>query len=42
MRARTAEFGDMLRTQGVCGPEVEVAADADEQTKLLAFLGRHP
>jgi uncharacterized protein (TIGR03086 family) len=42
VRDRTAEFGDMLRTQGVCGPEVEVAADADEQTKLLAFLGRHP
>jgi uncharacterized protein (TIGR03086 family) len=42
VRERAAGFGDMLRTQGVCGPEVEVAADADDQTKLLAFLGRRP
>ncbi len=42
VRARAAEFGDMIRTAGVCGPAVEVPADADEQTKLLAYLGRHP
>jgi uncharacterized protein (TIGR03086 family) len=41
-RDRAAEFGDLLRSPGVCGPEVEVAPDADDQTKLLAFLGRHP
>ena len=33
-------FGDMLRMQGVCGPEVEVPDDADAQTKMLAFGGR--
>jgi uncharacterized protein (TIGR03086 family) len=42
VRERATEFGEMLRTPGVCGPAVEVAADVDEQTKLLAFLGRHP
>lgn len=31
---------DMLRTPGVCGPKVEPPAGADEQTRLLAFLGR--
>lgn len=34
-------LGDALRSPNVCGPEVPVAADADDQTKLLAFLGRH-
>jgi uncharacterized protein (TIGR03086 family) len=33
-------FGDMLRSPGAFGPEVEPPADADDQTKLLAFLGR--
>jgi len=33
-------FGPAIRSAGVCGPEVEAAADADEQTKMLAFLGR--
>jgi hypothetical protein len=33
-------LGDNLRQSGVCGPAVEVADDADEQTRLLAFLGR--
>jgi hypothetical protein len=32
----------MIRTPGVCGPEVVVAEDADAQTKLLALLGRQP
>jgi uncharacterized protein (TIGR03086 family) len=31
---------EMLRTPGVCGPKLDAPADADEQTKLLAFLGR--
>jgi uncharacterized protein (TIGR03086 family) len=30
----------MLRSPGAFGPAVDAPADADEQTKLLAFLGR--
>ncbi len=33
---------DMLRQSGHYGPRVEVADDADEQTKLIAFTGRNP
>jgi uncharacterized protein (TIGR03086 family) len=33
-------FGDTLRTEGVCGPAIEPPPDADEQTRLLCFLGR--
>ena len=33
-------LGDNLRQSGACGPEVDVAPDADEQTRFLAFLGR--
>jgi uncharacterized protein (TIGR03086 family) len=32
---------ELLRTSGHYGPRVAVPADADEQTRLLAFLGRH-
>ena len=35
-------LGDNLRQSGACGPVVEVADDADEQTRFLAFLGRQP
>lgn len=35
-----AQLGDSLRMDGVCGPAVEVAADADRQTRILATLGR--
>jgi uncharacterized protein (TIGR03086 family) len=35
-------LGDSLRMGGVCGPAVEVPADASEQDKLLATLGRTP
>jgi uncharacterized protein (TIGR03086 family) len=35
-------LGDNLRQSGACGPVVEVADDADEQSRFLAFLGRHP
>ena len=35
-------MGDMLRTDGVCGPEVPVPADAREQDRLLGLLGRDP
>ncbi|MEX2255291.1 MAG: TIGR03086 family metal-binding protein [Acidimicrobiia bacterium] len=40
--ALASQFGESLHSPGVCGPEVEVAADADEQTQLLALLGRTP
>ena len=33
---------DLLRNSGHYGPRVMVAADADEQTRLVAFLGRQP
>jgi len=32
---------DVLRQSGQYGPRVAVPDDADEQTKLLAFIGRH-
>lgn len=35
-------MGDMLRYDGVCGPEVPVPADAPEQDRLLGLLGRTP
>lgn len=33
---------DLLRSSGQFGPRVEVPADADVQTRLLAFIGRDP
>lgn len=33
---------DMLRASGQYGPRVPVPDDADSQTRLLAFIGRHP
>jgi uncharacterized protein (TIGR03086 family) len=33
---------DAMRASGHFGPRVEVPDDADEQTKLLAFIGRQP
>jgi uncharacterized protein (TIGR03086 family) len=33
---------EILRQSGQYGPRVEVAADADEQTRLIAFTGRVP
>jgi uncharacterized protein (TIGR03086 family) len=32
----------LLRNSGHYGPRVDVPADADAQTKLIAFTGRHP
>jgi len=32
----------LLRESGHYGPKIEVAADADVQTQLIAFLGRQP
>ena len=40
VRTAMAPMGDNLRSPRAFGPEVEVPPDADEQTKLLAFLGR--
>src|SRR6476469_1624608 len=33
---------EVLRASGQYGPRVEVPAAADEQTRLIAFTGRHP
>ena len=33
---------EALRASGHFGPRVEVAADADAQTRLMAFIGRTP
>lgn len=33
---------EVLRGSGHYGPRVAVPDDADEQTRLLAFIGRHP
>ncbi len=33
---------DLLRASGQYGPRVEVPADADVQTRMIAFIGRDP
>ena len=33
---------EVLRESGQFGPRVHIAEDADEQTRLIAFTGRHP
>lgn len=40
IRAYMEPMGDALRNPQAFGPEVTVPDDADEQTKLLGFLGR--
>jgi uncharacterized protein (TIGR03086 family) len=37
-----AEVDDAMRSSGHYGPRVAVAPDADEQSRLLAFMGRTP
>jgi uncharacterized protein (TIGR03086 family) len=37
-----AEVDDAMRSSGHYGPRVELAPDADEQSRLLAFMGRTP
>lgn len=37
---RVAKFGDNIRREDVCGEEVTPPEGADEQTRLLAKLGR--
>ena len=42
MVAGIEPYDDMLRASGQYGPRVAVAADADEQARLIAFMGRQP
>jgi hypothetical protein len=35
-------YEEQMRQSGHYGPRVEVPEDADEQTRLIAFTGRHP
>jgi len=35
-------YDDMLRASGQYGPRVSVPDDADEQARLIAFMGRQP
>lgn len=35
-------YDEMLRTSGQYGPRVAVPDESDEQTKLIAFMGRQP
>ncbi len=39
-RADAEEWGEMARAPGVFGPPLDPPDGADEQTRLLAFLGR--
>ncbi len=36
------QYEDAMRSSGQYGPRVEVPADADVQTRMLAFIGRQP
>jgi uncharacterized protein (TIGR03086 family) len=38
--AGAAGFGEALHSEGVCGPEIPVPADADRKTTMLAIVGR--
>jgi hypothetical protein len=41
MLAATGEMPEeALRSDGMFGPAIEVPADSDDQTELLAYLGR--
>ena len=40
LTASAKEFGEAIRGPGICGPPLTPPAGADEQTKLLAYLGR--
>ena len=42
MQLTMEPLDEMLRASGQFGPRVAVDADADEQTRLIAFTGRHP
>lgn len=40
MSAMEEQVGELMRSSGAFGRQVDPPADADEQTRLLAFLGR--
>jgi uncharacterized protein (TIGR03086 family) len=40
VREKAEGFGDAMRSPQAFGPELEAPPGADEQTRLLAFLGR--
>lgn len=42
MLAGMEPMDEVLRSSGQYGPKVEVPADSDPQTKLMAFIGRDP
>ena len=42
MLAGMEPMDELLRSSGHYGPRVEVPADADAQTRLIAFIGRDP
>lgn len=42
VREATGDASEMIRSEGVCGPEVPVGPDASEQDQMLAYLGRRP
>jgi uncharacterized protein (TIGR03086 family) len=42
VQAQADSYGDMMRSPQVFGAAVEVPAEADDQTRLLAFVGRKP
>jgi uncharacterized protein (TIGR03086 family) len=42
VRMQAAGYGDAMRSPMVFGPEVEAPAGADDQDRLLAYLGRKP
>jgi uncharacterized protein (TIGR03086 family) len=35
-------YDEVLRSSGQYGPKTDVPADADPQTRMLAFIGRDP
>ena len=42
MLAGMEPIEESMRSSGQYGPRVEVPADADAQTRMLAFIGRDP
>ena len=42
MQAAAEEFGDRMRGPGAFGEALEPPAGADDQARLLAYLGRDP
>ena len=42
MLVMSEPYDEMLRASGQYGPRVAVPDDADEQTRLIAFMGRQP